>query len=228
MNRLLRKAVVAVALVTTSLGLVATSAGEATAGSADRRGSLGYTQVVVAPDVYALIASAGIAPAPVEGAKAFPFKGTLAARFPITGFRVAGLQIRHSGGISLSKDAASIVLKNFNIDLGRQRVSAEVSVASGSVGRVDVFKLRSSDRPDLGLVKLTLTSTAASALNATFGATAFAEDATFGYASPRPLGHGTWPPSGHVPCRDLVTAGGGVPDDLHPSDRFRFDRLLCF
>jgi hypothetical protein len=184
-NRLLRKGIVVATLVISSLGLTATTAGEAAA--ADRRGSAGYTQVVVAPDVYALVASAGITPAPVEGAKAFAFQGTLAARFPITGFRPAGLQIRHSGGISLSKGSATIVLKNFNIDLARHRVSGEVSGTVGDVGRVDLFKIRSSDRFDLGLVRLTLTATAAGALNATFGVTAFAEDATFGYATPRPF-----------------------------------------
>lgn len=186
MNRLLRKGVLVATLVTTLLGLVATTAGEATA-AADRRGSVGYTQVVVAPDVYALIASAGITPAPVEGAKAFPYQGTLAARFPITGVRLAGLQIRHSGGISLSAGSATIVLKNFNIDLARHRVSGEVSGTVGNVGRVDLFKIRPSDRFDLGLVRLTLTATAAGALNATFGVSAFSEDATFGYATPRPF-----------------------------------------
>ncbi len=187
MNRLLRKGIVVATLVASSLGLVATTAGEATAAPADRRGSVGYTQVVVAPDVYALIGSAGITPAPVEGAKAFPYQGTLAARFPITGFRLAGLQIRHSGGISLSLGSATIVLKNFNIDLARHRVSGEVSGTVGNVGRVDLFKIRQSDRFDLGLVRLTLTGTAAGALNATFGVSAFGEDATFGYASPRPF-----------------------------------------
>jgi hypothetical protein len=33
-------------------------------------------------------------------------------------------------------------------------------------------------------VRLTLTTTAAGALNATFGVSAFAENATFGYATP--------------------------------------------
>lgn len=191
MKNLIRRGVVVAALVLGSVGLVAVTPGQASAApaasSAHQRGSAGYTQVVVAPAVYSLIASAGITPAPVEGAKAAPFQGTLAARFPITGFRFSGLQIRHSGGLSLGAGSASIVLKNFNIDLGRQRVSGEVSGSVGNVGRVDLFKIRLSDRPDLGAVKLTLTGTAAGALNATFGVNAFAENATFGYATPKPF-----------------------------------------
>jgi hypothetical protein len=186
-NRLLRSGILVATLVLTSLGLVATTTGEAGAATRNHGYSSGYTQVTVAPDVYALVASAGITPAPVEGAKAFPYRGTLAAQFPITGYRLAGLQIRHSGGLSLSAGTASIVLKNFNIDLARHRVSGEVSGTIGDVGRVDLFKIRYSDRGDLGLVRLTLTDTAAGALNATFGVSAFAEDATFGYATPNPF-----------------------------------------
>ncbi|QIG43993.1 hypothetical protein G5V58_15515 [Nocardioides anomalus] len=52
---------------------------------------------------------------------------------------------------------------------------------------MDLFKIRYADRPGLGLVRLTLTDTAAGALDATFGVSAFAQDATFGYATPRPF-----------------------------------------
>ncbi|WP_344044195.1 hypothetical protein [Nocardioides panacihumi] len=151
------------------------------------RVQLGYTQVVVAPAVYSLIVSAGITPAPVGGAKAFAFQDTLAARFPITGYELGSLRIKHSGGISLSAGSSTITLSDFNIDLARLRVSGRVSGSIGDVGRVDLFKITGSDRLDLGLVRLTLTDTAAGALNATFGVSAFAEDATFGYATPRPF-----------------------------------------
>ncbi|MCD9197961.1 hypothetical protein [Aeromicrobium wangtongii] len=189
-------AVAAVALMTAT-GLVATTTTSASAHgthhsrshSSDHRShsGAGYTKVVVAPAVYNLVTSAGITPAPLAGATAAPFKGTLAARFPITAYRLRGLQIRHSGGISLTAGAATISLSNFNIDLGRGRVSGVVAGSPGDVGRVDLFKIRGTDRADLGLVRLTLTSTAAGALNATFGVNAFAENATFGYATPRPF-----------------------------------------
>ncbi|WP_262849560.1 hypothetical protein [Mumia quercus] len=172
------------------VGLVATGVGSpAQAQAQEQKRRVGYTQVVVAPAVYDLIGSAGITPAAVGGAKAFAYKGTLAARFPITGYSVGKLRIKHSGGISLSAGSANITLRRFNIDLGRLRVSGKVTgSAVGNAGRVDLFKIRLTDRPGLGLVKLQLTGTAAGALNATFGVNAFSAGDTFGYATPRPLG----------------------------------------
>jgi hypothetical protein len=186
-----RALVAAVVGLVAAAGLVATTTTPASAHGTHHhshyQSRVGYTQVAVAPAVYDLVVSAGITPAPIGGASAFAYKGTLAARFPITGYRLSGLQIRHSGGISLTAGAATIGLSDFNIDLARLRVSGVVSGTVGDVGRVDLFKIRLSDRPDLGLVRLTLTSTAAGALNATFGVSAFAENATFGYATPRPF-----------------------------------------
>jgi hypothetical protein len=167
---------------------VTVGASSAQASTQQRSTGSGYTQVVVAPPVYDLIGSAGITPAPVEGATAFAYKGTLAARFPITGFRLSGLTLSHSGGLSLSKGSANIVVKDFDIKLARGTVSGVASgSAIGDVGRVDLFRLGFSDRYDLGLVKLSLTATGASALNATFGVSAFSAGDTFGYATPKPF-----------------------------------------
>ncbi|KAA1418232.1 hypothetical protein FE697_020590 [Mumia zhuanghuii] len=174
----------AIIALVASLGLVAVAT---TPAEAHSRHKTGYTQVVVAPEVYELVAGAGITPAAIGGAKAFPYKNTLAARFPITGYSVSKLRIKHSGGISLTAGSATISLKRFNIDLGRLRVSGKVSGTVGDVGRVDLFKIRLSDRRGLGLVRLTLTDTAAGALNATFGVDAFSAGDTFGYATPRPF-----------------------------------------
>lgn len=171
----------------TMAGLVAATGTPADAAARHGRYQIGYTQVVVAPPVYDLIAGAGITPAPLDGAKAAPYKGTLAAKFPITGYRLSILRIKHSGGISLTAGTATIELRNFNIDLLRGYVSAEVKGTIGDVGRVDLFRIAGSDRPDLGLVRLKLTDTAAGALNTTFGVSAFATGGTFGYATPRPL-----------------------------------------
>ncbi|MET0819937.1 MAG: hypothetical protein ABWY58_03155 [Aeromicrobium sp.] len=181
----MRRTMMAVLMaVLVSVGLVAAGTGTA---EAKTRKQVGYTQVVVAPAVYDLVTGAGISPAPLDGAKAYPYKGTLAANFPITGYSLGSLRIKHSGGISLTAGAATIELRNFYIDLGRGRVSGVVNGTVGNVGRVDLFKIRFSDNARLGLVKLTLTDTAAGALNATFGVNAFAENATFGYATPRPF-----------------------------------------
>lgn len=182
----MRRKLMAVAMtLAVSIGLVA--AGTTTADAHTRSTvKVGYTQVVVAPAVYALIAGAGIAPAPLDGAKAYAYKGTLAANFPIVGYDLRKVRIKHSGGLSLTAGSATIELRNFYIDLGRGRVSGTVKGTVGNVGRVDLFKIRFPDSR-LGLVRLTLTSTAAGALNATFGVKAFAENATFGYATPKPL-----------------------------------------
>ncbi len=159
----------------------------ASASHSDRRG-LGFTQVVVAPEVYELIAGAGITPEPIAPGIAFPYLDTLATRYPITGYSIANLRIKHAGGVNLSADGSDISLENFWIDLGRLRVSGEVSGSVvGDVGRVDLFKMRLTDRVRYGLVKLKLTGTAAGALNATFGVDAFARGDTFGYATPRPF-----------------------------------------
>ena len=179
---------VLVALVTAA-GLVGAAA---PAGASTRHGhghgrhQAGYTRVVVAPPVYQLIAGAGIAPAPLDGAKAAPFKGTLAAKFPISGYTLRELRIKHTGGLSLTAGTATIELRNFYIDLARGYVSAKVRGTIGDVGRVDLFRIAVSDRQDLGLVRLKLTATAAGALNTTFGVSAFAAGGTFGYATPRP------------------------------------------
>ena len=159
------------------------------AASAASQTTTGYTSVTVAPDVYALVASAGIMPKPTGGATAAPYKDTLRAKFPITGYRLHDLRIKHSGGLSLTKGSATINLRAFYIDLARLKVSGVVNgSATGSVGRVDLFTIGLSDRPDLGLVSLHLTDTAAGALNATFGVSAFAAGQTFGYATPNPFG----------------------------------------
>lgn len=168
-----------------TIGLVAASTGSADASS---RRQVGYTQVVVAPAVYQLISGAGIAPAAIAPGTAAPFKGTLAARFPITGYSLSNVRIKHAGGISLTAGTSSISLSEFYIDLGRLKVSANVSGSVvGSVGRADLFTIGFSNRYDLGLVRLRLTDTAAGALNATFGVQAFKAGDTFGYATPRPF-----------------------------------------
>ena len=168
----------------TGFGLVAVATAPA---EAQTRSRTGYTQVVVAPEVYSLIAGAGITPAPIEGAKAAPFRDTLSASFPITGYTLGKLRIRHSGGLSLTAGSSTISLKNFNIDLGRLRVSAEVSGSIGNVGRADLFTIGFSDRLRYGAVRLRLTATAAGALNSTFGVDAFSAGDTFGYATPKPF-----------------------------------------
>lgn len=145
---------------------------------------LGYTQVTVAPSTLAALTSLGVAPGVVAPGKVVS-GSPLSVRFPITGYCIFGLSIRHSGGITLTAGATTVTITDLNIDLGRLRVSGVVA----GIGRVDLFKIKTSDDYRLGLVKLTLTATAAGALDAAFGTTALTENFLFGYATPRPFAH---------------------------------------
>jgi hypothetical protein len=168
----------------TCTALVASLGSPAAAESPSRSSSrtLGYTQVSVAPAVHQLIASAGITSSPVPPGVALPYRGTLAARFPITGV-AAPATILHRGGLTLAAGSPTITLTDFDIELARLTVSGHVSGSIGDVGRADLFTLGLSKRPSLGLLSLRLTATAAGALNATFGGSAFAAGDTFGYAT---------------------------------------------
>src|SRR5262245_2068830 len=105
MSRLARRLV---AVVTLTLGLIggvlvtASSATSAGAAPSTREGQ-GATRVAVAPRVARIISGAGIAAAPTGDARAFPFKGTVAFRFPITSISGDGKRISHSGGVELSR-----------------------------------------------------------------------------------------------------------------------------
>lgn len=175
-------------LVAAIAGLALVAAGTSTAQAAGGRGSSskGYTQVIVAPEVFKLISDAGITPAAIKPATATPTRGTVAARFPISSVNLAKLRVKHKGGIKLSAGDARISLRNFTIELGKLRVSGAVSGSAVNADRAPLFMLESSDRPQFGPLKLVLTKTSASALNATFGVSAFTKGATFGYARTKP------------------------------------------
>ena len=177
------------ALVAVVVGFALVGAGMSTANAADSRkgsSSKGYTRVVVAPEVYDLIAGAGITPAPIKPATAGPAGSTLAAKFPISKVKLSKLQIKHQGGIKLSAGSAKISLRDFTIDINKLRVYGRVSGSVGTVPRAQLFTIERSDRTQYGPLKLVLTATSAGALNKTFGVTAFAKGATFGYATVKP------------------------------------------
>jgi len=175
-------------LLAVVIGFALVGAGTSTANAADSKGSSskGSTRVVVAPEVYSLIAGAGIKPAAIEPATARPAGSTLAATFPISKVKLSKLQIKHDGGIKLSAGSAKISLRNFTIDVNKLRVYGRVSGSVGTVPTAQLFTIERSDRTQYGQLKLVLTSTAAGALNKTFGVTAFSKGATFGYATVKP------------------------------------------
>ena len=180
----IRSARVIVAAVA-ALALV--GAGTSTAQAAESSGSSskGSTRVVVAPEVFKLITGAGIKPAAIKPATAKPAGTTLAAKFPISSIKVSKLQVRHTGGIKLSAGDAKISLRNFTIDVNKLRVYGKVN---GGDKSVPLFTISRTDRAHYGPLKLSLTSSAATALNTTFKVDAFAEGATFGYAKVSPKG----------------------------------------
>jgi hypothetical protein len=181
-GRLVGVALTSGVLVAATLAPPSASASERSREGSSHHARLGYTQVTVAPSTLDALVSLGVTPgvvAPAKLASASP----LAVRFPITGFSFENLRIRHSGGVTLTAGSTTVKLTRFNIDLGRLRVSGRVA----GVGRVDLFKIRASDAPRLGAVKLVLTATAAGALNGAFGTTALTENFLFGYGTPRPF-----------------------------------------
>ena len=179
LHRILGRAVVT---TTVTLGLVAAGVGTSVADASQARDGKGATRVAVAPRVVKVITGAGITASPTGNAQAFPFKGTVAFRFPITGASPDGKRINHSGGVKLAKGHAMITLSYFRINLRRGYVSA---VVNGDA-RASVFNLAESGRPALGPVRLTFNRTSASAINQTFGVHAFAAGQSFGYARVNP------------------------------------------
>lgn len=179
MSPVTRRFIVAAAV---TFGLVSSGvgAGAATASSAERGN--GATRVAVAPRVVKVITGAGIAASPTGDAKAYPFKGTVAFRFPITAVSKDGKRISHSGGVKLATSHDKITLQRFRINLRQGYVSA---VVNGDA-RLAVFNIANSSRPQLGPVRLTFNKTAATAINQTFGVHAFKAGQNFGYARVNP------------------------------------------
>ncbi len=138
-------------------------------GAADALESLGITPGVVAP------ATAG-----VDG-----------LAFPITGGRVdteslAGV-IRHSGGISLTKDDTVVELKRFDINIDdKPDLTAKVGGDRVSILKLDLSgaTIHVADRSvTVSGVEATLTKQAADALNAAFATDAFAQGLLIGTAT---------------------------------------------
>lgn len=150
----------------------------------------GYTELKLDPGTATALTTAPpagfgltpglVAPASLSGA------GLLdGIRFPITNSFLSAIvnrQIRHSGGITLTGGGTTVTLKNYYINTGlRPNLSAEVSAAgavNADFGRVPILKLSFAGTGvslgggflRIGPVTGSLTSTAASALTAAFGA----------------------------------------------------------
>ena len=119
-----------------------------------------------------------------------------ACRFPISGGsidpRTAAGRIDHSGGLRLSAGGKRITLSDYRVAVGR-KIMLSARVGSGRVhilelaGRAKVT--RSGFNTNVSGLRARLTAKAATALNGTFGVTAFKKGLTLGTVT-RPLADG--------------------------------------
>jgi hypothetical protein len=158
----------------------------------------GLTSVVLDSGLVAALGSlqvklSGLAPSTIS----LPARGTIS--FPIVGgvFDSASTttEVLHRGGLVLRGGSTAVVLSNFIIQIpagGGAPVLTGLATVNGALaGRLPLFALDLSaarvnaQRPRLSVsnVKLSLTDTAAGALNAAFGVTAFAQGIAVGTAN---------------------------------------------
>jgi|1185.fasta_scaffold648370_1 hypothetical protein len=131
------------------------------------------------------LTSLGIAAAPLAPAKA----GGTGLAFPITTGRVdaatlAGT-IRHTGGLSLTRGATRVELRNFVIDTKRSVLTARAGSARLAILDLDLSAVKVARRGrklTVSGVSATLTKGAAAALNGAFATHAFAEGLKLGTA----------------------------------------------
>lgn len=156
----------------------------------------GFTSVALDAGLVAALGSlqvrlTGLSPSTISsqsrGTVSFPIVGGVFDAASTTG------EILHRGGLVFSAGGTSVVLSNFIIEVpsGRTPVITGLATVNGALaGRIPLFSLDLSaanlnaQRPTLGLgnVKLTLTATAAGALNSSFNVNAFAAGAAVGTA----------------------------------------------
>ena len=158
----------------------------------------GDTSVTTAPGIAAVLVSHGIAPIATQpGTEGASLSGGVAVRFtfPVTGGRVnlATLHgtIDHQGGILFVAPGTSkqLEVSDFVINVQQGQLTAEVNGSAKT--RVPLLKLslvhasvhKGWHSVQVSGIVLTLTSTAASALDTTFGTTLFKAGLELGTAS---------------------------------------------
>ncbi len=155
----------------------------------------GRTTVTLAGSFVSALGTLGVTPGTVSPTELRGAK----VNFPITGGAIdldtASAQILHSGGLTLTAGNNEVKLQSFIIDTtGTQPMITGLVVVNGKLlGRVALFNLAlpsgltlpltpSYGVLDLKEVGVTLTATAASALNSVFGITALAGGLDIGTA----------------------------------------------
>lgn len=167
--------------------------------------SVSSTSVVLTPAFVNALGSLRVTPGGLEGGNLVAQGSTVTATFAIPTARVdltnLRLQIVHSGGLSLRAGSTFVTLSDFIIEnfAAGPRLTGVVKVNETIVGRIPLFTLVLAGAPEvkaldsttdsgtIGQVTVkaavTLTAEAASALNATFGVTAFTRGFAIGDAT---------------------------------------------
>ena len=147
----------------------------------------GATTLALSQDAAGALESLGISVAPLKPARA----GEGGIAFPITAGKLnaktyAG-RIKHVGGLSLTRGATQVKLRNFWIDVdGSPNLTARVGDARVSILDLDLSgaTITAKGRKlTIAGVKATLTGDAATALNQAFGTDAFTEGLEIGTAT---------------------------------------------
>jgi hypothetical protein len=111
--------------------------------------------------------------------------------FPISGGQIVAAKfagtINHSGGLTIRHDGKTVTLRRFVMNTDTKHLTATVGGRSLSVFDVILASLERASEPH-GIVvatnvELTMTSTAATALNSGLGVTTFKGGQPFGVAS---------------------------------------------
>jgi len=167
-------AVIMTALVTTSTGLVATSAQAADKPSQSELRHT-HTRVVIAPPVARQFERDGVNIRAYGGAFAYLHAGSAAVHFPIV--RRTRNSVRHDGTVAFRKGGERVSLRNLRINTNRGLVNAVVNGGD----RDAVLRLTPS-KSQLGDTRLTFTFAGARAFNQALG-TRFLRGDKFAFAN---------------------------------------------
>jgi len=160
---------------------------------------LNYLSVRLGGAVQVALTALKVSPAAISPGRLGTRHKSVIASFPITTGAVdlgeVKAEIDHAGGLSLTAGTTRVELTSFIIDLtgGKPELSGLVTINDSLVGRVPLFDLTlgrgavggNDDVLKVDNVSVTLTQTAADALNKAFGITALTPGLTIGTASVR-------------------------------------------
>lgn len=165
----------------------------------------GVTQVALSSDFVGALGSLGVTPDNILPGSLYVTSRGARAAFPIpTGELDANgpkLEILHSGGLTLTAGDTRVALSSFIIENlgGALQLTGVVKVNNDIIGRIPLFNVALTAAPELTTSRsgklpgrstklsveganVTLTATAASALNGVFGVSAFTEGFPIGVA----------------------------------------------